>query len=192
MCGLLGLLYAFWHGTEVGVSVLRSFQIVQLVLGYAYTLPNLDLEYNFQKKRTLTLKSLLKCLNVDMRSFVLIFFINTVFPLDPSSFFQGCPICCQNSIQQTLWPHFCLPSFGLWCARGSCAQPRSLFCWAVFGSSGLRGNGATKKSPGLDCQDNSCSRMFKLSALPSLWVPWRHLYLHPYIACPINLNMLVN
>lgn len=97
-----GLLYALWHGTEVGVSVLRSFKIVQLVLSYTYALSNLDLEYNFQKKRTLTLKSLLKCLNVGVRPFVLIFSINTVFPLDPSSFFQGCPICCQNSIQQTL------------------------------------------------------------------------------------------
>lgn len=86
MCGLLGRLYALWHGTEVGV--LMSFQIVQLVLGYAYPLHNLDLEYNFHKKRTLTLKSLLKCLNVGMKPFVLIFSINTVLPLDPSSFFK--------------------------------------------------------------------------------------------------------
>lgn len=44
--------------------------------------------YCFQRKRTLTLKSLLKCLNVGLKLFALIFSMNIVCLMD-SSFFKG-------------------------------------------------------------------------------------------------------
>lgn len=61
VCGLSGLPCAFLHDTEVGVRVLRSSQLAQ---AGTYAISNPDLEYNFKKKGTLTLKSFLTCLKV--------------------------------------------------------------------------------------------------------------------------------
>lgn len=61
MCGLSG--HAFLHDAEVGVSVLQSSQ---LAWAGAYAIPNPDLEYNFKKKRTLTLRSFLTCLKAGL------------------------------------------------------------------------------------------------------------------------------
>lgn len=124
---------------------------------------------------------------------VLIFFINTMSPLDSSSFCKVVllHVVCQDSPQQTLWPHFCLLFFGLQCPWGCCAWPRSPFYWAVPGLHGLIGSGVTKRKPGFNRGDNPSSRTIKLCALHPGY-PGTHLRPHSGTSCPINLKVLIN
>lgn len=178
------------HNTEV-VSVLRSFQVAQVVLGYACALPNLDREYNFQKKRTLTLKSLLKCLNVGLRPFVLIFSLNIVSPLDPSSFVKL--VLCVAKMLHNKFHDLISVSHSLVCGilKGTVLSQGLYPVGLCSDCLDLEAVGQLKTSPGLDCQDNACSRMLRLCALHP-GCPGRHLRLHPCTACPTNLNVLVN
>lgn len=79
--GLSG--HALLPDTGIVISVLRSSQLAQ---AGAYAIPNPDLGYNLKKKITLTLSSLLTCLKVGLWLLVLIFSINTMSPLNSSSF----------------------------------------------------------------------------------------------------------
>lgn len=76
-----------------------------------------------QKKRTLTLKSLLKCLNVGLRLFALIFSMNIVCLMDSSFFkvFLYVAKILHNKLSDLISAFYPLVYL-----QGCCAQPRSI------------------------------------------------------------------
>ena len=162
-----------------------------MVLARTWALPNPDREYNFQRKRSLNLKSLLKCskavcdfcpnfLHTCSISSGFVSFFKTVLPY-VAKILHNLLLCDLISASYCLTfsvPEAAVLSLGPYSVR-------------LFELSGLRDSGVTKRSPGLGCQDKSSSRNFRLCFL--LWVPWeasQSLFL--YCLCPISLKALIN
>lgn len=101
--------------------------------------------------------------------------------------FQSFLICGQDSAQQTLWPNFCLLSFGL---------SSRLLCSAKVYSVGLcsdcLGLGAVwQLTTALDLNVKTTPAPEPSNCEP-FTVEDRHLSPHPCIACPTHLNVLIN
>lgn len=143
---------------------------VVLVLGYAMFF--IIWTYRFQKKRTLILKSLLKCLNVGLRPFALIFSMNIVCLMD-SSFFKF--FLYVAKVVHNIYPLVCgvfkaaVLSQGLY-SVGLCSDCLGL---------GVVGQLTTAPAP----EPCNCE---------PFTMEDQHLRPHPCIACLTNRNVLIN
>lgn len=183
MGGLSGLPCAFWHDTEVGVSVLRSSQQAQAGVGLCSAIPNPDLEYNFKKKRILTLKSLLTCLKVGLWLLVLIFSINTMSLLDFSSF------CKAVLLYVVKIPHNKLcdlisASHSLACGvlKTAVLGEGLLFIGLCLDFLGLQVGEWLKEDLELTAKTTQLQKCQNMC--PSAWVPGTHLRPNPALSAP--------
>lgn len=173
---------------KLGLVSCDHFTQPRVVLAHNWALPNPDREENFQRKRSLNLKSLLKCSKA-----VCDFCPNFLHTYSISSgfiqFFKAVLLYVAKILHNHLICDLISASYCLTLGVPE-ASVLSLGLYSV-GLSGLRDSGVTKRSPGLGSQDKSSSRNFRLCFLP--WVPWeasQSLFL--YCLCPISLKALIN